>query len=136
MPRSPLASAKLANEEKSTASPPAPSLKSTLFPCSAIPPKYSSNLRIAMVLMIGQQTTGINVVTFFTEPLCRIMVHVSLSAQCAFVLGLAQLVFAVIASTIVDRFPRRRLVCVTGVIMAVSMVLFSLGQLVGHFNAL
>uniref|UniRef100_A0A0R3TUJ0 MFS domain-containing protein n=1 Tax=Rodentolepis nana TaxID=102285 RepID=A0A0R3TUJ0_RODNA len=100
-----------------------------LLPCTTIPPELSANLRIAMILMIAQQTTGINVITFYTEPLCQRMVHVSHSAECAFALGLAQLLFSLFASLfIIDRLPRRKLIVATGLLMSSSMFLFAIGQ--------
>ncbi|VUZ47108.1 unnamed protein product [Hymenolepis diminuta] len=100
-----------------------------LLPCSTIPSELSANLWIAMILMIAQQTTGINVVTFYTEPLCQRMVHVSYSAECAFSLGLAQLLFSLVASLfIIDRLPRRKLLVATGALMSFSMFFFAIGQ--------
>lgn len=100
-----------------------------LLPCITIPPELSSNLRIVLILMVAQQTTGINVITFYTEPLCQRMVHVSHSAQCAFTLGIAQLLFSLIASLfVIDRLPRRLLIVTTGAIMSSSMFLFAIGQ--------
>nr|CDS26458.1 Sugar transporter ERD6 protein [Hymenolepis microstoma] len=100
-----------------------------LLPCTTIPPELSANLRIAMILMIAQQTTGINVITFYTEPLCQRMVHVSHSAECAFALGLAQLLFSLLASLfIIDRLPRRKLIVATGALMSSSMFFFAIGQ--------
>ncbi|KAM7539867.1 hypothetical protein Aperf_G00000041838 [Anoplocephala perfoliata] len=100
-----------------------------LLPCITIPPELTSNLRIALILMVAQQTTGINVITFYTEPLCQRMVHVTHSAQCAFALGIAQLLFSLIASLfIIDRLPRRLLVVTTGAVMSFSMFLFAFGQ--------
>ncbi len=104
------------------------SLISLIFPCTTVPPEFSSHLQMAMMLMVAQQATGINVITFFTEPLCRKLVHVSHSARCAFSLGLAQLVFTLIASLLIDKFPRRLLVIAMGVLMATSMFFFAIGQ--------
>ncbi|VDK34263.1 unnamed protein product [Taenia asiatica] len=100
-----------------------------LLPCVTIPPELSGNLRIALLLMVAQQTTGINVITFYTEPLCQRMVHVTHSARCAFTLGLAQLFFSLFASfLIINRLPRRLLVVATGVTMSISMFFFAVGQ--------
>ncbi|EUB64518.1 Sugar transporter ERD6-like protein [Echinococcus granulosus] len=100
-----------------------------LLPCVTIPPELSANLRIALLLMVAQQTTGINVITFYTEPLCQRMVHVTHSARCAFTLGLAQLFFSLLASfLIINRLPRRLLVVATGVLMSISMFFFAIGQ--------
>ncbi|VDM32568.1 unnamed protein product [Hydatigera taeniaeformis] len=100
-----------------------------LLPCVTIPPELSDNLRIALLLMVAQQTTGINVITFYTEPLCQRMVHVTHSARCAFALGLAQLFFSLLASfLIINRLPRRLLVVATGVLMSISMFFFAIGQ--------
>ncbi|KAL5964863.1 Facilitated trehalose transporter Tret1 [Taenia solium] len=100
-----------------------------LLPCVTIPPELSGNLRIALLLMVAQQTTGINVITFYTEPLCQRMVHVTHSARCAFTLGLAQLFFSLFASfLIINRLPRRLLVVATGVVMSISMFFFAVGQ--------
>ena len=99
------------------------------LPCATIPPELRDNLFIALFLMVAQQTTGINVITFYTEPLCQRMVHVNYSAQCAFSLGLAQLLFSLVASLyIIDRLPRRCLVVVTGAVMSISMLFFAIGQ--------
>uniref|UniRef100_A0A5K3F213 MFS domain-containing protein n=1 Tax=Mesocestoides corti TaxID=53468 RepID=A0A5K3F213_MESCO len=99
-----------------------------ILPCTTIPPELTSNLRIAMLLVVAQQTTGINVITFYTEPLCQRMVHVADSARCAFSLGLGQLVFSLIATILIDRFPRRLLVVAMGGLMAISMFFFAIGQ--------
>lgn len=103
-------------------------LVSLIFPCTAVLPELRSRLRMAINLMIFQQLTGVNAITFYTEPLCQKFVPISQSARCAFSLGLAQLVFSLIACLFIDRFPRRVLMLSTGVIMSISLVLFALGQ--------
>ncbi|KAL7062861.1 hypothetical protein AAHC03_0488 [Spirometra sp. Aus1] len=99
-----------------------------LFPCTAVLPELRSRLRMAINLMVFQQLTGVNVITFYTEPLCQKFAPISQSARCAFSLGLAQLVFSLIACLFIDRFPRRVLMLSTGVIMSVSLILFAFGQ--------
>ncbi|VDN12271.1 unnamed protein product [Dibothriocephalus latus] len=104
------------------------SLVSLLLPCKAVLPQLRPRLRMAINLMIFQQLTGVNVITFYTEPLCQKFVPISQSARCAFSLGLAQLVFSLIACMFIDRFPRRVLLLSTGLIMSSSLILFAFGQ--------
>lgn len=103
-------------------------LKSLIFPCLTIPSEMTGALRIGIGLMIGQQLTGVNVITFYTEPLCQKITDISRSSQCAFSLGFAQVIFSIIASTFIDRFPRRLLVVATGIIMTMSMLFFAFSQ--------
>lgn len=90
-----------------------------ILPCGAIPQAQKSRLRVAMLLMVFQQMSGINAILYYAESVCMIGGS-SWATRCAILLGVAQLVFTVGAAFVINRFSRKRMLQWSSLVMAVA----------------
>ncbi|CAH8512901.1 unnamed protein product [Schistosoma turkestanicum] len=100
-----------------------------------IPSSQQSRLRIALVLMIFQQLTGINAVLFFAESICLIS-NVSSPPLCAFFIGLFQMIFTILASFIINLIRRKTLLKFSAFIMAIALLAYGITISTYSFNSI
>lgn len=106
-----------------------------ILPCGAVPQAQKARLRVAMLLMVLQQMSGINAILYFAESVCMIGGS-SWATKCSILLGVSQLLFTVGAAFIINRFPRKRMLQWSSLVMAVAHFLHGVLLLFGSSHRL
>ncbi|KAK4470203.1 hypothetical protein MN116_005780 [Schistosoma mekongi] len=96
-----------------------------IFPCSLVPSNQQSRLRIALMLMIFQQLTGVNAILFFAESVCLIA-NAASPPTCAFFIGFFQMIFTVIAIFVINQVRRKTLLQFSAFIMAIALLAYGI----------
>ncbi|CAH8547357.1 unnamed protein product [Heterobilharzia americana] len=96
-----------------------------MCPCSFIPSNQQPRLRMAIMLMIFQQLTGINAILFYAESVCLISSAFS-PPVCAFYIGLFQMIFTIVAAFVINIVRRKKLLMLSAVIMAISQLAYAI----------
>ncbi|TNN13690.1 Facilitated trehalose transporter Tret1 [Schistosoma japonicum] len=104
-----------------------------IFPCSLVPSSQQSRLRIALMLMIFQQLTGVNAILFFAESVCLIG-NAASPPTCAFFIGFSQAVFTVIAIFVINQVRRKTLLQLSAIIMAIALLAYGITHSTNSFN--